>query len=119
MDAWMHACMQHAVITVDRAFAMMHVSMCALCCAVLLFCGGVQESFDPIQDIVSGQDLLPCMVMAETLGEWDFQGMHIIMLRQRCAPCTHRVRRACTQAQQQHRDADRRAGAACRVRRQP
>lgn len=43
--------------------------------------GVAQESFDPILDVVTGQDLLPRMVYAETLGDWDFQGMHTLVLR--------------------------------------
>lgn len=41
----------------------------------------LQESFDPILDVPTQQDLLPAMVQAGQVGEWDFQGMHTIILR--------------------------------------
>ena len=44
----------------------------------------MQESFDPIIDVPSGLDLLPKMVYAETVGDWDFQGVYSVLLRHRC-----------------------------------
>ncbi|GIM10423.1 hypothetical protein Vretimale_13980 [Volvox reticuliferus] len=43
----------------------------------------LQESFDPIIDNGSGEDLLPRMVHAESAGDYDFQGMYAILLRYR------------------------------------
>lgn len=54
-----------------------------------------QESFDPIVDMSNGEDLLPKMVYAEGSGDYDFQGMHAILLRYRCA-ATVSVRSLCT-----------------------
>ncbi|GLI61577.1 hypothetical protein VaNZ11_003959, partial [Volvox africanus] len=45
----------------------------------------LQESFDPIIDNGSGEDLLPRMVHAESAGDYDFQGMYAILLRYRGA----------------------------------
>ncbi|KAG1656826.1 hypothetical protein FOA52_008460 [Chlamydomonas sp. UWO 241] len=41
----------------------------------------LQESFDPIIDVTSQQDLLPKMIHASTVGEFDFQGMFSILLK--------------------------------------
>ena len=41
----------------------------------------LQESFDPIIDGVSGQDLLHGMVFARKQGEWDHTGMFTAVLR--------------------------------------
>lgn len=46
----------------------------------------VQESFDPIIDNGTGEDLLPRMVHAESAGDYDFQGMYAILLRYRYVP---------------------------------
>ncbi len=57
-----------------------------------------QESFDPIVDMSNGEDLLPKMVYADGSGDYDFQGMHAILLRYRCAtalPCTPSATRPC------------------------
>ncbi len=41
----------------------------------------VQESFDPIIDVTTRQDLLPKMIYAQSLGEFDFQGIYSILLK--------------------------------------
>ena len=41
---------------------------------------GLQESFDPIIDVATGQDLVPAMVYAQALGDWDFTGMFTLIL---------------------------------------
>ena len=41
----------------------------------------LQESFDPIIDLSTGQDLLPVMVFALELGAWDYTGMYTILLK--------------------------------------
>ncbi len=46
----------------------------------------LQESFDPIIDVTTQEDLLQRMVYAQPLGEFDFQGMFTILLRHRGAP---------------------------------
>ncbi|KAK9810346.1 hypothetical protein WJX72_009121 [[Myrmecia] bisecta] len=46
----------------------------------------LQESFDPIIDIISGQDLLNVMVYAQELGEWDYTGMYTAVLRHKGKP---------------------------------
>lgn len=40
----------------------------------------LQESFDPIMDKASNQDLIPAMVHSEGLGEWDFHGVFTVLL---------------------------------------
>lgn len=40
----------------------------------------VQESFTPIIDVGTGQDLVPAMVHAEAVGDWDFTGMFTLIL---------------------------------------
>lgn len=48
----------------------------------------VQESFDPIIDVGTGQDLVPAMVYAQALGDWDFTGMlTLILYHQVVHPC--------------------------------
>lgn len=46
----------------------------------------LEESFDPIVDITSNTDLLPIMVNSESYGEWDYSGMHCVLLRARGIP---------------------------------
>ena len=46
----------------------------------------LHESFDPIIDLTTGQDLLPVMVYAQELGAWDYTGMYSAVLQ-------HQVRR--------------------------
>jgi len=41
----------------------------------------LHESFDPIIDLVTGQDLLPVMVYAQELGAWDYTGMYSAVLQ--------------------------------------
>ncbi|MEW5318728.1 MAG: hypothetical protein WDW38_009924 [Sanguina aurantia] len=48
--------------------------------------GILQDSFDPIICAVSGQDLLPKMVQATTIGEWDFTNMYTALLHHRGRP---------------------------------
>ena len=43
----------------------------------------MQESFDPIIDAVSGQDLLPGMVYRLQQGDWEHSGFFAIILRQK------------------------------------
>ena len=43
-----------------------------------------QESFDPIIDVTTKQDLLPKMIQAQPLGDFDFQGMFSVLLKHRC-----------------------------------
>jgi hypothetical protein len=43
--------------------------------------GAAQESFDPIIEQTSGEDLLPAMVFADRAGDYDFQGMFAVLLR--------------------------------------
>ena len=51
---------------------------------------GAQESFDPIIDIGTGQDLVQAMVYAQALGDWDFTGMFtLILYRQVCSFWEH------------------------------
>ncbi len=55
-------------------------------CAALTCCDAallhvMQESFDPIIDMTTRKDLLPKMIYAESLGEFDFQGMYSILLK--------------------------------------
>eukprot|EP00798_Chlamydomonas_sp_ICE-L_P014358 gene14358-20355_t len=52
---------------------------------VVVIQGILGESFDPIID-VSGQDLLPKMVEAGVLGDWHFEGMFTILLKHRGRP---------------------------------
>lgn len=40
----------------------------------------LQESFNPIIDQGSGQDLMAAMVYAESLGEWDYRGFFTALL---------------------------------------
>lgn len=40
----------------------------------------LQDSFDPIEDVLSGQDLLPIMVGAETYEEHDYSGIYSVVL---------------------------------------
>ncbi|KAK9814033.1 hypothetical protein WJX73_009674 [Symbiochloris irregularis] len=40
----------------------------------------LQESFTPIIDVGTGQDLVPAMVHAEAVGDWDFTGMFTLIL---------------------------------------
>lgn len=40
----------------------------------------LEDSFDPIEDVLSGQDLLPIMVGAETFDEHDYTGMYSVVL---------------------------------------
>lgn len=54
-------------------------------CLTLYRCGTLpQESFDPIRDGPTKEDLLPKMVFATQHGEFDFQGMYSVLLRHRC-----------------------------------
>ena len=46
----------------------------------------LQESFDPIIDLSTGQDLLPVMVFAQELGAWDYTGMYTILLKHQARP---------------------------------
>ncbi len=46
----------------------------------------LHESFDPIIDLVTGQDLLPVMVYAQELGAWDYTGMYSAVLQHQ-VPC--------------------------------
>ncbi|KAL6783931.1 hypothetical protein ACKKBG_A04060 [Auxenochlorella protothecoides x Auxenochlorella symbiontica] len=46
----------------------------------------LQESFDPIVDMVTGADLLPLMLHARSHREWDYKGMHTLLLRHKGKP---------------------------------
>ncbi|GAX73964.1 hypothetical protein CEUSTIGMA_g1414.t1 [Chlamydomonas eustigma] len=46
----------------------------------------LQESFDPIIDVTTQEDLLYRMVYAQPLGEFDFQGMLAILLKHKGVP---------------------------------
>lgn len=46
----------------------------------------LQESFDPIIDQVSRQDLVKGMVYSEQQGEWDHTGMFTAILRHKVPP---------------------------------
>ncbi|KAK3274771.1 hypothetical protein CYMTET_17056 [Cymbomonas tetramitiformis] len=48
----------------------------------------LQESFEPIRDLASGQNLVPMMVHSETEKEHDFQGMYTIILNDKGKPVT-------------------------------
>jgi hypothetical protein len=48
----------------------------------------LQESFDPILDVTTQEDLLYRMVYAQPLGEFDFQGMLAILLKHKYV-CSH------------------------------
>lgn len=41
----------------------------------------LQESFDPIMDLASNTDLLPLMISARQVGEWDYSGMYTLLLK--------------------------------------
>ena len=41
----------------------------------------LQESFDPILDIATGEDLVVAMVRAAAVGDFDFSGMFTAILR--------------------------------------
>jgi len=41
----------------------------------------LQSSFDPIIDVRSNTDLLPIMVRSGSFREWDYNGMHCLLLR--------------------------------------
>lgn len=62
----------------------------------------LQESFDPIIDQVSGEDLLCGMVYSEKQGEWDHTGMFAAILRHKVwpkAPCLpHTLQLLCIRA---------------------
>lgn len=45
----------------------------------------LHESFDPIIDLTTGQDLLPVMVYAQELGAWDYTGMYSAVLQHQVA----------------------------------
>ena len=47
----------------------------------------LHESFDPIIDLVTGQDLLPVMVYAQELGAWDYTGMYSAVLQHQVRCC--------------------------------
>ena len=51
----------------------------------------LSDSFDPILDVASGQDLLPLMVTAEVARDHDFGGMHALLLRRGGAPVSAAV----------------------------
>ena len=46
----------------------------------------LQESFDPIMDLSTNTDLLPLMINAEQYGDWDYRGVHTILLKHRSTP---------------------------------
>lgn len=41
----------------------------------------LEESFDPIMDLSTNTDLLPLMIHAEQHGEWDYRGVHTLLLK--------------------------------------
>ena len=41
----------------------------------------LQESFDPIMDLASNTDLLPLMISARQVGDWDYSGMYTLLLK--------------------------------------
>ena len=41
----------------------------------------LQESFDPIMDLASNTDLLPLMISAKQVGDWDYSGMYTLLLK--------------------------------------
>jgi len=51
----------------------------------------LSDSFDPILDVASGQDLLPLMVTAEVARDHDFGGMHALLLRRGGVPVSAAV----------------------------
>ena len=46
----------------------------------------LQESFDPILDIATGEDLVVAMVRAAAVGDFDFSGMFTAILRHQVRP---------------------------------
>ena len=46
----------------------------------------LQESFDPIMDLASDTDLLPLMISARQVGDWDYSGMYTLLLKYCDAP---------------------------------
>lgn len=41
----------------------------------------LQESFDPIIDVVNGVDLMPLMIYCQSYRDWDYCGCHTLLLR--------------------------------------
>lgn len=54
----------------------------------------LQESFDPIMDLSSNTDLLPLMINAEQHGEWDYRGVHTLLLKYMDTPVVAAIVRA-------------------------
>ncbi len=54
----------------------------------------LQESFDPIMDLASNTDLLPLMINAEQHGEWDYRGVHTLLLKYMDTPVVAAIVRA-------------------------
>lgn len=46
----------------------------------------LEESFDPIIDMITRTDLLPVMVASGSYGEWDYSGMYSLLLRMEGVP---------------------------------
>eukprot|EP00873_Tetraselmis_striata_P040953 jgi/Tetstr1/461217/TSEL_006354.t1 len=46
----------------------------------------LQQSFDPIIDMITRTDLLPVMVASGNYGEWDYAGMYSLLLRMEGRP---------------------------------
>jgi len=46
----------------------------------------LEESFDPIVDLSTNTDLLPLMINAEQYSDWDYRGVHTIVLKYRSVP---------------------------------
>ena len=46
----------------------------------------LQESFDPIMDLSTNTDLLPLMIHAEQYSDWDYRGVHTILLKYNSIP---------------------------------
>ncbi len=45
------------------------------------------ESFDPVLDLATGEDLLPHMVRSAVVGDWDYTGIFSLLLRHKvCTP---------------------------------
>lgn len=54
----------------------------------------LQESFDPIMDLSTNTDLLPLMINAEQHGEWDYRGVHTLLLKYMDTPVVAAIVRA-------------------------
>ncbi len=53
----------------------------------------LHESFDPIIDLTTGQDLLPVMVYAQELGAWDYTGVYSAVLQHQVRPAADAIQR--------------------------